>query len=195
MASPPIAARVITEVCAPWVWCLGVPFAVALHSVPGFWTGVGWAALIAFAAAGVPMAIVVRGVRRGTIRSGHHIGDRTERYVPMIAAVVVAGALCAVLALGGAPPPMVAVTVAMLVSAVVCLAITARWKVSVHAAVAAGSAAILTAFYGIVTGPLWLVAVAVCWSRVRLGAHTPRQVLIGALLGAIGGLYPLAARF
>lgn len=154
-----------------------------------------WAALIAFGAAVVPMGIIMRGVRRGTIRSGHHVTDRAERYVPMIGAVLAAGALCLILAVFGAPPPMVAVTVVMLVSAVVCLAITTRWKVSVHAAVAAGSAAILTLLYGLIIGPLWLIAIAVCWSRVRLGAHTPAQVLAGALIGAVGGVYPLVARF
>ncbi|WP_412538886.1 phosphoesterase PA-phosphatase [Longispora sp. K20-0274] len=192
MARPTTTARVITEVCAPWVWCVSVPFAVAHHSVPGFWPGVGWAALIAFGAAVVPMTIIGYGVRTGTVRSGHHVTARAERLVPMLGVLLSAVALCAILAVAAAPPSMTAVAVVMLVSGATCLAITLRWKVSVHAAVAAGSAALLTLLYGVTAGPLWLVTVAVCWSRVRLGAHTPHQVLVGALIGtAAAGIYPL----
>ena len=34
---------------------------------------------------------------------------------------------------------------------------------------------------------LWLLVVAIGWSRVRLGEHTAAQVVVGALRGIVAG--------
>lgn len=61
---------------------------------------------------------------------------------------------------------------------------TWRWRLSLHAAGAwAGQAAAVAMLgpRGLLLAPL---AVAASWSRLRLGAHTPGEVVAGAALGA-----------
>jgi membrane-associated phospholipid phosphatase len=75
---------------------------------------------------------------------------------------------------------------------VVFTVVTHWWKMSIHAGVAAGTAATLTAVYG----PLALLSVPLVllagWARVRLSAHTIAQVVAGALVGAViaGTVFP-----
>ena len=57
-------------------------------------------------------------------------------------------------------------------------------EVSVHAAVAAGAAVILTLVLGPVLVISWPLVGAVGWSRVRLRDHTLAQVVAGAVMGA-----------
>ncbi|MWV50829.1 phosphatase PAP2 family protein [Rathayibacter sp. VKM Ac-2803] len=60
------------------------------------------------------------------------------------------------------------------------------WKLSGHAAVVATCAVVVLIAYGpwslLVTVP---IALWTGWSRVRLGAHTPAQVIAGGLVGAV----------
>ena len=58
------------------------------------------------------------------------------------------------------------------------------WKLSVHAAVSAVAATVLTIVFGPWALALSALVVAICWSRVRLGDHTVAQVSAGAIAGA-----------
>jgi len=67
----------------------------------------------------------------------------------------------------------------------ICGFINLFWKVSFHTF---ASSAMATMFF-MVTSSWWslvlllLVSLVIGWSRIRLGVHTPMQVLIGFLLG------------
>ncbi|WP_367129824.1 hypothetical protein [Saccharothrix sp. HUAS TT1] len=189
-------ARVVTEVLAPWVLVLGLPLLVAWEATGSIGEGLLWGLVVGVTGSVVPMAVVVRGARRGRWE-GHHVTNREGRLVPLL---VVAGSLgvgIAALVLGGAPRAMVALALAMFLSLLLCLVVTfvlpvngARgWKVSFHAAVAAGAVAILAITYGpwvLLAAPL---VALVAWSRVVLGDHTKPQVIIGSVMGAVvGGL-------
>ena len=63
------------------------------------------------------------------------------------------------------------------------LAITLVWKVSVHAAVMAGAATVLTLVFGPPMALTVVFVLAVAWARVAKGDHTLAQVLVGALVG------------
>jgi len=97
-----------------------------------------------------------------------------------------------VLLVGHAPYELIALTASMLATLVIGLGITfgARWKISIHAAVAAGAVVILVAAYGPLMWLLSVLVVWVCWSRVELRDHTAGQVIGGSLLGVlVGGFY------
>jgi membrane-associated phospholipid phosphatase len=185
-------ARLITEIAAPWVWCVSLPYAVGLGGTWSLWTGLGWATLIMIGGAVVPMGLILRGMRKGTVQSGHHLTSRIERYVPLIGALISMGIVVAALIIGDAPPPMVGVAAVMLSTVIVCLAITHWWKISMHTAVGTGATVVLMIFYGWRLGLLWIVVAAVAWSRVQLRHHTPTQVVAGIAVGTgTGALFAL----
>jgi hypothetical protein len=192
-------ARFATEVLAPWVWVLTLPFAVAFSATRSLWPTIAWGLVVAVFASVIPMAVIVRGARNGRW-DGHHVTNREGRVVPLIAA----GGSLAVgtvgLLLGGAPHEMLALAGSMFASLLVSMAITfgLKWKISLHAAVA--WAAVIT--MSVVFGPWWLLlalpAAWVSWSRVELGDHTSAQVLAGSVMGAVvggGGYWALEVLF
>jgi membrane-associated phospholipid phosphatase len=64
------------------------------------------------------------------------------------------------------------------------LGVTLYWKISVHAAGAAGVATLVTALVG-VPAVVFLPVLLVAWSRLYLRRHTLSQVVAGGLLGAV----------
>lgn len=151
-----------------------------------------WGLLAALFSAVIPFGYIVLGVRRGRL-TDHHIHLREQRRIPLafgVASVLAGLVLLLVLA---APRALIALVVAGAVGLGVCAAVTHWWKMSIHTAVAAGTCVILALHLG----PAWLTTAAVValvgWSRVRLGAHTVAQVLVGALIGALvaGTVFPL----
>ncbi len=187
------SARIATEVLAPWVWVLLLPLAVAWQATghhPG--QTLLWGLLTGITGAVIPMAVIVRGSRKGKWDS-HHVTNRAGRVIPFAACIGSLAVGFALLIIGNAPREMIALAAAELISLFVSVAITFgfKFKVSMHAAVAAGAVAILVQVYNpwlalLLTGVAW-----VCWSRVELKDHTTAEVSIGTLVGLIvgGGAY------
>ncbi len=182
-------ARLATEVLAPWVWVLTLSVAVA-------WDATGhrplptlcWGLLIAVTGSLIPMAVIVRGAKRGKW-DGHHVTNRTGRRIPLLVAGASLGLGFVVLLAGGAPAPLVALAASMLASLVVAVAITfgAKFKISLHAAVASAAVVVLALTYGPWALLLALPAAWVAWSRVALRDHTTPEVLAGLLMGVVVG--------
>ncbi len=180
----PSLARLTTEVLAPAHLVIGLLAIVAWDSAPTAGSRLVWGALAATFAGVLPLAYLVRGARLGRWED-HHVGEREKR--PAVILVILASVLLgtALLAAAGAPRALLALLAAMVAGLVVTLAITVVWKISVHAAVAAGTVVVLTLVFGPALGVLWLLVVLVGWSRVALGDHTVGQVVGGALAGGL----------
>jgi hypothetical protein len=180
-------ARGATEVLAPWVWVIALPFAIAA-ATESFWKTLLWGFVVALTASVIPMAVIVRGARKGKW-DGHHVTNREGRVVPLVTAGASLTAGTVIMVLGGAPTNMLALAGSMFASLIVSMAITfgLKWKISLHAGVAWAAVVTLTIVYG----PLWLLlalpAALVAWSRVELGDHTTAQVLGGTAMGLIVG--------
>lgn len=178
------AARIVTEVLTPPVLVVGLLVLVGALSAGSAAAGAGWGLLAALFTAVLPYGAVLLGVRSGRF-TDHHLTDRAERLKPFGLTLVSAVAGMALLVGLGAPRPLVALTLAELVGLLVTAVITRWWKVSVHTAVAAGTATVLVAVLGAGWWPCWAAVAAVGWSRVVLRRHTLAQVLVGAPLGAV----------
>jgi len=189
-------ARFATEVLAPWVWVLTLPFAVAAAATRALWPTVAWGLVVAITASVIPMVVIVKGARSGRWE-GHHVTNREGRLVPLVAAGGSLAVGTVVLVLGHAPHEMLALAGSMFASLVVSMAITfgLKWKVSLHAAVAFAAVVVGSVVYGPWLLLLALPAALVAWSRVELGDHTTAQVLVGSLMGVVvgGGGYALLA--
>lgn len=180
-------ARGATEVLAPWVWVVLLPFAVAA-ATESVWMTLVWGFVVALTASIVPMAVIVRGARKGRW-DGHHVTNREGRVVPLVTAGASLTAGTVIMFLGGAPRPVLAMAGSMFALLFVSMAITfgLKWKISLHAAAAWMAVVTMTVVYG----PWWLLlalpAVLVAWSRVVLRDHTAGQVLAGSVMGAVVG--------
>ena len=62
--------------------------------------------------------------------------------------------------------------------------ITIGWKISQHVSSIAASTTLLTATLGIGAAPLLLLVPLVAWARVKVGAHTVAQTVMGAVAGS-----------
>ncbi|MEV6683425.1 hypothetical protein AB0N09_42240 [Streptomyces erythrochromogenes] len=175
------AARLVTDGLDPKTWIIVDSVLIGWHT--GRLAGVGWGLLGCLFAAGIPLAFITYGIRRGRW-ADRHVGPRPQRILVMtFASASVATGTLLLWALG-APRTMIALIAAMLVTLAALLAVTPAWKISVHAGVSCGSVAMLAMTYG-----AWMllacpVAAVVGWSRVALRDHSPAQVLAGAALGA-----------
>ncbi len=186
-------ARIATEVLAPWVWVLGLPLIVA-WKVTEYHPGetVLWGLIVGVTGSLIPMAVIVRGARKGKWDS-HHVTDRAVRLVPFAVCIGSLAAGFVILIAGGAPHQMIALAAAELVCLVAALAITFgfEFKISMHAMVAAGAAVMLIRVYGPWLALVFLGVGWVCWSRVELGDHTKAEVTMGTIAGVVfgGGVY------
>ena len=188
------AAKALTEILSPAVLVATVLLAVAWHAADTPGQALLWGLIAAAAASFIPITYIIRGVRRGHW-TDKHVGVRDQRKLPLLVCLLSTAAGTLTLALAGAPRELLALIASMVAALVVAVPVTllARWKISIHALVAAGTAVALV----VVNGPLllltWPLAAAVGWSRVRLRDHTAAQVIAGAAVGACatGILFPV----
>ena len=132
----------------------------------------------------LPFVYILSGVRRGRL-TDRHIGDHRQRRGPLLVAVGSVLLGLALLVVLDARRELLAAVVAGGVGLLVAMAVNHWWKMSIHAAVSAGSVVILVLVFGwppVLATPL---VGLVGWSRVKLTDHTVKQVLVGAVVGAI----------
>ena len=177
-------ARLVTEVLAPAPLAVALLATVAWHGADTA-GGAVWTGLVAVLFGSLlPTAFVLRGVRRGDW-DNHHVPVREHRRVPLLAGLGSVLAGLALLSLSGAPRELLALVVSMAAGLVVSLLISSVWKMSIHAAVGAGTVVVLA----LVLGPAALLATPlaalIAWSRVALRDHTPAQAVVGCIVGAL----------
>ncbi len=56
------------------------------------------------------------------------------------------------------------------------------WKISIHSAAIGGPATAIVYVFGAIATPLYALLIPVIWARVKLGAHTISQTIIGMVL-------------
>jgi len=69
--------------------------------------------------------------------------------------------------------------------AVVFMCINLWWKVSMHAAFMTASVAVLVILYDFRAAAVSVLIPLVAWARVKLGRHSPAQVVTGGFLAVL----------
>ncbi|MER6202080.1 hypothetical protein ABT234_32525 [Streptomyces sp. NPDC001586] len=174
------AARLITDGLDPKTWIIADTLLIGWHT--GRLAGIGWGLVGCLFAAGIPLAFIKYGIRRGRW-ADRHVGQRRQRIIVMAFIIASVATGTALLWAFGAPRTMIALIAAMLSTLAALLAVTPAWKISVHAAVSSGSVAMLALTYGPWALLAYPVVAVVGWSRVELKDHTLGQVLVGAAVG------------
>lgn len=183
------AAQRVAYLLEPKNWIIATVVAVGWRSAGV--GGLGWGLFAVLFAAGLPMLFITRGVARGRW-DDRYVGAKRPRLVVLafILASVTAGLV--VLATLGAPRELTWYFGCMIGSVAVLASITAVWKISIHCAVASGSATILSLMFGPPLTVTYLLVALTAWSRVELKAHTIAQAIAGSVLGAAAAVVTYA---
>ncbi len=177
-------AQVVTEVCAPVVLSIGLLLIVGAASTPNPLVGLGWGLLAALFVGVIPYGFLLLGIRRGRW-TDRHVRIREQRTVPLTFAIASVVVGVGVLAVSGAPQQLIALVIAGLTGLAVTVVLTLAWKISIHTAVASGTATILFLVFGPALLLTWPLVAAVGWSRMELRDHSPAQVIAGAVVGTL----------
>ncbi|RLV04604.1 hypothetical protein CTZ27_11895 [Streptomyces griseocarneus] len=171
-------ARWTARLFAPPVLPVAAGCVLSLRAAQPVW------GIVAVGGSVLAVVVMVVGARRGWW-SDAELSRRAERPLPLACAS--GGALVVWLVcwrLGAPGTLLVPAALAPLGGA--AFLVCTRWgKISLHTSAAAGGLALLglqvSPWWAVAGGPLvWLIG----WSRVRLRAHSVRQVWAGGLLGA-----------
>ncbi|MFI7608520.1 phosphatase PAP2 family protein [Micromonospora sp. NPDC049366] len=177
-------AKAVTEVLQPAVWAAAMPVVVALVASPTVGAGIRWGAFAALFSAVIPFGAILYAKRTGRV-SDHHISQREQRKGVLLVGIASVALSLVLFWLLDAPRPLVAMIAVMLVVLAATTAVNQAWKMSAHAATAAGAVAVLTLLAGPPLAAGVLIVAVVGWSRVYLRAHTALQVIAGAAMGAL----------
>ena len=177
-------ARLVGELLSPPPILVVLALVVAWDSSPTLGMAVLWGGLAALFASVLPYALILRGVRQGRL-SDKNISLRDQRIRFGLVAITSILLGLAVLAVLDAPAEMVALMASIAVGVACGWVITLWWKISVHAAIAAGAATVLLLVFGPAMLAVWPLVAMIAWSRVQVGDHTKAQVLAGVALGVV----------
>jgi membrane-associated phospholipid phosphatase len=177
-------ARLVGELLSPPPILVVLALVVAWASSPTPAMAVVWGAIAAVFASVLPYALILRGVRRGQL-SDTNISLREQRIRFGVVAITSILVGLAVLAALDAPAEMVALQASIAVGVACGWVVTLWWKISVHAAIAAGAATVLLLIFGPALLAVWPLVAVIAWSRVQVGDHTAAQVLAGVALGVV----------
>jgi membrane-associated phospholipid phosphatase len=180
-------ARALADLLGPAPLIAVLLAAVAWRAAPTAPEALGWGGLAVLFATVLPAAFIVQGVRRGRYE-GRHLARREQRRGPFLVWLASVALGWALLRAGGAPATLAGAVATVWLSLALSAAANLAWKMSLHAGTAATCASIALRVFGPSALPLWLLVALSAWARVRLGAHTPAQVLAGAVVGATVGL-------
>ncbi|MFB9908394.1 hypothetical protein [Allokutzneria oryzae] len=181
-------AKAATEVLSPYTVLIALPFVVGAATQDRQSEALWWAAALAVFSSFVPWVLIMGGALRGRWE-GHHVRNREGRKTPLLICVASVVVVTVAMVVFDAPTSMKALGIAELILLMVTIGVTIgfKWKISVHAAVAASAALITAVLYGTAWHALWLLVLLVGWARVRINDHDLPQVVAGTLLGLVGG--------
>jgi membrane-associated phospholipid phosphatase len=129
----------------------------------------------------VPTLFVYAAYLAGLI-SSPDLPRRSERLQPALFTALCAVAAYPLLRGVGAPTLFLSLDSALALQMTLLALVTIWWKISYHAAGAAGLAIVALSIGDLsVAGPLLVLPALVGWARIRLGRHTPSQVAAGWL--------------
>lgn len=174
-------ARYVSNVCSPFVVSLPLVFLIALYHAPMQGQAIFYAFVTLFFLSVGPLLYIIVGVRRGKF-TDIDVSVRSQRLWPFVFGLASATVGLLILTLTRGPQNLETLLLITILSGIIMTIITLWWKISLHASSLAGAATILTAFYGTIMLPTFLLVIAVSWSRVVLRRHTVAQVIAGTLL-------------
>ncbi len=172
-------ARFVSTILSPITVSLPVMFLVALYHQES--ASFLFAAIALLFLSIGPMLYIFIGVCLGKF-SDIDVSIRSQRTGPFLFGIGSSILGLIVLSLYHAPKNIETVLLTTVLLGCILFIITLRWKISMHASSLSGAVTLLSALYGRIVLPAFLLVLLVGWSRVVLKRHTAAQVAAGALL-------------
>ncbi len=157
---------------------------LSFKSISSTLDAVKWS-LILIAVSILPVFLVIIYLVRSQKLEGPFINIRKQRTKIYLLAGVCASVGCIVFHYLGAPPTLVATSVAGLSGVVVFMCVNLLWKISLHTAFVTASVTALIILYGSIAAVTVVLVPLIAWSRIELKHHSLAQVAAGALLAAL----------
>lgn len=180
-------ARIISRLSHPLYISPPVILVVSLNSTASTAAGLYWWGLYQVFATFIPLADLIWRRRTGRI-SDWHVSRREERRWPIVFGIIYATAGTLFFWVLSGPRILLACMLSGLALGVLTLIVTSFWKISLHLMGSGSLAVILLAaldasFLSLPASLLLLYLVAVGISRFAVKAHTPAQIILGAVTG------------
>lgn len=186
-------ARYVSNILSPISVSIPFTFLVALYHAQNTISALAYASATLFLISIGPMIYILVGVYQGKF-TDMDVSVRSQRSGPFLFSILSALVGLLILSFFRGPKDLQTVMLAVIACGIVLLLITLWWKISMHASVLAGAVTMLTALYGNIILPGYLLLILVCWSRVVLRRHTMAQVIAGSLLSIFLSILALAIR-
>ncbi len=186
-------ARQVSNVFSPFAVSLPLVFLIALYHAPMGGEALFYAFVTLFFLSVGPLLYIIVGVRRGKF-TDIDVSVRSQRTWPFVFGLASGLVGLLILTLTNGSRNLETLLLITILSGIIFMFITFWWKISLHASSIAGAATLLTAFYGAIMLPTFLLVVAVSWSRVVLRRHTTAQVVAGAVLSIVLTVLMLTVR-
>lgn len=174
-----LAARIVSEICAPWV--LNIGFFLILGGVTGAWT-LGIVAAIGTGI--VPMILILGLMKLGRV-GNHHVTTRNQRGLVFVGIIVCVIILIFILRALEAPQLIWDGMFSALIFLVLFAQVTLKIKASVHV----GLWVCLVMFLGLTVSSWWLLGLlftpVTAWARMRIKHHTMSEIVAGVVTGAV----------
>ncbi len=174
-------AHYVSNILSPITVSLPFVLLVALYHAQSVSTAFLYALLVLFFLSFGPTIYILVGVRIGKF-TDPDVSMRSQRTGPFLFGIASAALGLITLFFTHGPKNLQTLLLITIVSGVVMMIITLWWKISIHASSLAAAATLLTALYGNAILPVFVLLIAVCWSRVVLRRHTLGQVIAGSLV-------------
>jgi membrane-associated phospholipid phosphatase len=174
-------ARHISNILSPAVISLPLVFLVALYRSSNQASNLYYALITLFFASIGPLLYIVIGVRLGKF-TDVDVSVRSQRTGPFLFGLGSCFLGLLVIAQTHGPKNLQTLMIMTIISGIILMITTMWWKISIHASTLAGAVTLLTALYGLVMLPAYLLVILVSWSRVVLHRHTIAQVTAGSLV-------------
>ncbi|GAC1561804.1 MAG: hypothetical protein PVS3B3_28710 [Ktedonobacteraceae bacterium] len=172
-------ARYVSNILSPLAVSLPFVFFVALYHAQNVLMASLYALIILFFLSFGPMVYILVGVRMGKF-TDPDVSMRSQRIGPFLFGIASALIGLGTLFFTHGPKNLQTLLLITIVSGFVMMIVTLWWKISIHASSLAAAATVLTALYGSIVLPVFVLLAAVCWSRVVLRRHTLGQVVAGS---------------
>ena len=186
------ASLVSLFISPPLVWAVWV-FSIALSFTPQPAAALFFGTVYALTVCLLPMLFIARRVRAGKI-SDLHMRESHERYAPYSLAIIAAAFTGLVFAHFGAHPVLLTITLVSIVELSLMLLGTFFNHISLHAMAMTSIASATTILYGFSQSLIFIPFILlVVLARLALKRHTPVQIMIGVLIGALTPLAVVAA--